>query len=62
MKFYKCALELLKKSKLEPDVVYEKGDILYRFYGVTKNNEKFIVQIKKSSGENKYLMSVFPHK
>lgn len=62
MKFYKCALELLRKSNLEPDIVYEKTDVLYRFYGITKSNEKFIVQVKKSGKENKYLMSVFPHK
>lgn len=64
MKFYPCALELIRHSNLEPtskENPNRKSEILHRFAGITPDKEFFFVQIKenKRSG-NKWLMSVFP--
>jgi len=66
LKFYKCAIELLKNSKNPPITLQDNNDLnkmLHRFFGQCKNNEEFIVQIKenKKTGK-KYLISVFPSK
>lgn len=64
LKFLPCAIELIEKSTIQPDIRRERitHDNLYRFYGKTKGNLKFAVQIKESSRNNKYLISVFPIK
>ncbi|MBI3627020.1 hypothetical protein HY224_03170 [Candidatus Uhrbacteria bacterium] len=64
MKYFPCALELIEKSRLEPDSKENPNNhsvILHRFGGITKGGELFFVQIReeKRSGE-KWLMSVFP--
>lgn len=64
LKFFICALDTVKNSKIVPthfDNPLNKKETLYRFYGKTKNGEIFITQIKenKKSGK-KYLMSCFP--
>lgn len=64
MKFFACAIELIKKSKHEPvskENPNKSGEILHRFAGSAKNDELFFVQIKedKQTGK-KFLISVFP--
>ncbi len=61
MKFYKCALDLLKQSKIKPDV-FKSNNIqgtLYRFAGLV-DKEIFFVQIRENNRGNKYLISIFP--
>ncbi|NIA02251.1 MAG: hypothetical protein GWP15_02615 [Nitrospirae bacterium] len=64
IKFYPCALELIRNSSLEPtskENPNKSSEILHRFVGVIPNKEIFFVQIKenKRNGQ-KYLISVFP--
>lgn len=64
MKFYPCALELIRHSILEPtskENPNKKSEILHRFAGITTEKELFFVQIKenKRSG-HRWLISVFP--
>ena len=64
LKYYLCAIDLIKNSKIEPtskENPNKKSEILHRFTGITKNKEIFFVQIKeeKRSGE-KHFISVFP--
>jgi len=64
LKYYSCALDLIKNSKSDPiskENPNKKSEILHRFAGTTKDKELFFVQIKedKRSGE-KHFMSVFP--
>ncbi|KKQ89679.1 MAG: hypothetical protein UT11_C0020G0002 [Berkelbacteria bacterium GW2011_GWA2_38_9] len=64
LKFYPCALDLLKHNRTEPILKKElKKDnaILYRFIGETPDGSKFYVQIKENlSKKQKYLISIFP--
>ena len=64
IKFYPCALELIKNSRFDPtskENVDRKSEILHRFMGITSENETFFVQIKENKRNgNKWLMSVFP--
>jgi hypothetical protein len=64
LKYFPCAIELIRHSKYEPiskENPNKSTEILHRFAGITKDNDIFYVQIKESkkSGE-KWLMSVFP--
>jgi len=64
MKYFGCAIELIKNSRFEPKSKENPNvpvEILHRFYGITKDNELFCVQIKeeKKKGQ-KFLISVFP--
>jgi hypothetical protein len=57
--YYAAAIDLMKNSRVAP-TVREMGDTtLYRFYGITKDKSKFVVQIK-DEGDSLYHMSVFP--
>ena len=63
-KFFPAAIELIKRSQLNPASIENPNNrtqILHRFSGITKDNCIFYVQIKeeKKTGE-KWLMSVFP--
>lgn len=65
LRYYSCALELIQHSRFEPtskENPNKRSEILYRFMGITKNQEVFYVQIKKdiNTGQ-KFFMSVFPH-
>ena len=64
LKFFPCALDLIKNSRNKPSIYknpYRDYEIWYRFSGITKEGEKFYVQIKKDKKTNKkYLMSCFP--
>lgn len=64
MKYFPCAVELIKKSRMEPtskENPNKRNEILHRFAGATEENELFFVQIReyKKTGE-KWLMSIFP--
>ena len=64
LKYFPCAIELIRKSKFEPtskENPNKKSEILHRFAGITKDRDLFFVQIKeyKQSGE-KWLISIFP--
>ncbi len=64
LKQYLCALDLIKNTKIEPEIKDDQDDsskILYRFKGCNGNNEIFYVQIteEKKSGK-KHFLSVFP--
>lgn len=66
LKLYNAAIDLLRKSRCEPETLL-KADlprvILYRFYGTTKDKIEYCVQVKqdKRSGRKDF-MSVFPKK
>ena len=62
LRFYPCAIELLKMSTCEPEILYNPNETLFRFTGIAPNNEIFYVQIRKDRKSNKYFMSVFPAK
>jgi len=64
MKYFPCALELIRDSHIEPiskENPNKRTEILHRFAGVTRGNDLFFVQIKenKNNGQ-KYLISIFP--
>ena len=65
LKYYECALDVIKNSKLEPIIEknqYKSQEMLYRFGGMTKDKELFIVQIKENTkNDQKFFMSVFPN-
>ena len=64
LKFLPCAIDLLKHSYHVPitkENPNKKNEILHRFKGVTKNGERFCVQVKEIKKNNKkYLISCFP--
>lgn len=62
LRFYACAIELLKVSTCEPEIVHSLGETLYRFAGMAPTDEVFYVQVKKDRKSNRYFMSVFPAK
>lgn len=62
--YFACAIELIQKSRQAPvdkQNPNRRKEVLYRFAGLTKEQELFFVQIKKDvkTGQ-KFLMSVFP--
>lgn len=64
LKYYQCALDLIKNSKSEPTSKQNPNklkEILHRFAGLTKNKELFFVQIKEDKKTSqKHFLSVFP--
>lgn len=64
LKFFDCAVDLIKSSTYHPvsrENFKNKGELLHRFVGSTKNKEKFIVQIKENKrSKRKDLVSVYP--
>ena len=66
IKYFPCALDLIKNSKIAPismNNINNKNEILHRFSGRTKNKEIFFVQIKENKkNDKKYFMSCFPQK
>ena len=64
LKFLAAAIDLIKNTRLAPVIKnssHKKTEIYYRFAGLTKNNQLFIVQIKENTrSKNKYFMSCFP--
>lgn len=64
LKYYPCAIDLIRNSRLEPTSKQNPNkpkEILHRFAGLTKDKEVFYVQIKEDKKtDKKYFMSVFP--
>ncbi len=64
LKFLPCAIELIKKSYIDPtskENVDKPKEILHRFKGMSLEKDLFFVQVKeeKKSGK-KWLISIFP--
>jgi hypothetical protein len=62
LKFLLCGMEVLINSTYQPEKKInpsKKTEIFYRFYGITKNNQVFAIQVKETK-KSKQLMSVFP--
>ncbi|MBI2443691.1 MAG: hypothetical protein HYV42_00400 [Candidatus Magasanikbacteria bacterium] len=66
LRFYPCAIELIRKSRFPPTAKEnpnKRSEILHRFLGATQNQGVFYVQIKEDKSTNqKFLISIFPHK
>gem|GEM_PF-337676 len=64
LRYYGCALELIKNSRYNPNVTKNPNvpnEVLYRFYGTSAENEFFCTQIKENlKKRQKFLISVFP--
>ena len=64
VQFYEAALELIENTNFAPQSKENpnmRREIMHRFYGVTKEKNPFIVQIKEDKRTNqKYFISVFP--
>ena len=66
LKYFESAIDLIKNSKNHPFSIQnpnKQSEIFHRFEGLTKNKEKFCVQIKENlRTDKKYFMSCFPSK
>lgn len=64
LKYYPCAIDLIRNSRLEPTSKQNPNkpiEILHRFAGLSKDKEIFYIQIKENKKtDKKYFMSVFP--
>ena len=62
LKLYPCALELIQKSRVEPEIIYKsKTETKYRFHGEAAGGQKFSIQIREElKSGRKYFTSVFP--
>jgi hypothetical protein len=65
LKYYQCAIDLLRNTTVEPKTIVENtqnGVLFHRFSGKTKEGDVFFVQVKENTKNNKLFMSVFPEK
>jgi hypothetical protein len=63
LKFYKAAIDLLRNSRFEPHTIFRNGDYLHRFYGITKEDIEYCVQVKQDKRTGRLdFMSVFDKK
>ncbi len=64
LKYYPCALDLLRNSKIDPEVKVnpaKRSEILYRFGGISPSGNRFYVQVKQNTRKgNRAFISVFP--
>ncbi|OGH66425.1 MAG: hypothetical protein A3B90_00240 [Candidatus Magasanikbacteria bacterium RIFCSPHIGHO2_02_FULL_41_13] len=65
LKYFPCAIELIKNSKLKPttQISTEESNVhLHRFAGITPEGDTFFVQIKEERKRGqKWLVSMFPY-
>lgn len=65
LKYLPCAVELIQKSHLMPEIHLKRNhphEQYYRFNGIAPNGVEFAVQIKENlRSKRKELMSVFPY-
>jgi len=65
-RLYKAALDVIRNTTHDPLVAVDTaghGIYLYRFYGLTKDNVEFCIQIKQNhQSGRKDLISAFPLK
>ncbi len=63
LKYFACAIELIAESHNPPiskENPNDRGEILHRFYGLTKDKNLFYLHIKEERKTGKkYFMSVF---
>lgn len=63
LRYLGCAIDLISNSRNKPSMKInpnKKSERLYRFGGITKDKELFLVQIKEDIKKKKlYFMSVF---
>lgn len=58
---YSCAIDLMRHTAAQPEVVHEGKAKFYRFRGLTKDGQLFCVQILENpKSGRKYFISVFP--
>lgn len=66
LKYLPCAIELLRKSRHQPERYRKREqekEVYYRFFGISPNGIEFVVQVKGNEKTNrKELLSVFPRK
>ena len=64
LRYYACGLDLIQYSVCNPDTYdnfKHKDELLYKFCGICKNGETFIVQIKENKRtKRKDLISIYP--
>ncbi len=64
LKYYLAALDLIRNSTEQPETIFSNEDLntlLHRFSGLTRNGDRFSVQIKENKRTNrKDFLSVFP--
>lgn len=64
LKYLPSAIELLEKSRNHPTTIQNleaKSELFHRFYGLTRDRQKFVVQVKQIKRTGKlYFMSVYP--
>ncbi len=64
LKYFDCALDLIRNSRIKPSVKpnpNNKSEVLYRFLGQTKHRDLFVVQIKENRrSKRKDLISIIP--
>jgi len=64
IKYYQCALDLLRNTPFEPETRQNpngKNELVHRFAGMTHEGDLFYVQVKEDKRHgNKHFMSVFP--
>ena len=64
LKYYPCALDLIKNSRVEPvskQNPNKPSEILHRFAGLTRDKDLFFVQISEDKKtDQKHFLSVFP--
>lgn len=64
LKYYACAIDLIKNNKLDPYSIQNPNnlsEVLHRFKGRSREGELFFVQITEHKRTNqKYFISVFP--
>ena len=64
LKFYDCALGLIKNSTYDPETrenFRKKDELLHRFHGILASGEKFVVQVKENKRtKRKDLISIYP--
>jgi len=60
--FIKAAFDLIHNSRISPVIEPQEkpGNTYYRFYGKTKCEANFVVQVMKDKKNNRYFMSCFP--
>lgn len=66
LKYFSAAIDLIKNTRNHPQSIQnpsKRSEMLHRFNGMTKNGERFYVQIKEhKQTKQKQLMSIFPPK
>lgn len=64
LKYFPCVIELIGKTTHKPESKpnpHKQSEILHRFAGISKENNRFFVQIKENKyTKQKFLMSIFP--